>query len=154
MRHRAYYYLCLLLVVLDQLTKQTVVSIFDLGESVIVNPYLSLTYVQNYGAGFSILASGTAIQKGFLLAVSITASCLIIFWIYKTLAIYRQRLFGQFFLLSGALGNLLDRAQYGYVIDFIDSHYGQYHWPVFNLADSFIFVGVALIIFERRLPST
>jgi len=49
---------------------------------------------------------------------------------------------------------LLDRAQYGYVIDFIDSHYGQYHWPVFNLADSFIFIGVALILFERRLPST
>jgi signal peptidase II len=154
MRHRTYYYLCLFLVVLDQLSKQTVVSIFDLGESVTVNSYLSWTYVQNYGAAFSILASGTAIQKGFLLAVSIIASCLIIFWIYKTLAMYRQRLFGQFFLLSGALGNLLDRAQYGYVIDFIDAHYDQYHWPVFNLADSFIFIGVALILFERRQKST
>ena len=65
MRHRTYYYLCLFLVVLDQLSKQTVVSIFDLGESVTVNSYLSWTYVQNYGAAFSILASGTAIQKGF-----------------------------------------------------------------------------------------
>ena len=58
--------------------------------------------------------------------------------------------FGQFFLLSGAVGNLIDRALYGYVIDFIDLHVNSFYWPVFNFADSFIFIGVALILFERK----
>ena len=75
---------------------------------------------------------------------------MVMVWIHKTPAIHRQRLFGQFILLSGALGNLLDRAQYGYVIDFIDVHYQNYYWPVFNVADSLIFIGVILLIFERQ----
>ena len=56
-------------------------------------------------------------------------------------------------IVGGTIGNLIDRISYGYVIDFIDAHYNQYHWPVFNLADSFIFIGVALILFERRPTS-
>jgi len=96
---------------------------------------------------------GGAIQKAFLLAVSLFVSTMVMVWIHKTTAIRRQRLFGQFFLLSGALGNLLDRAQYGYVVDFIDVHYQNYYWPVFNVADGFIFIGVILLLFERRQPS-
>jgi len=145
--------LCLALVILDQLTKQIVVSLFTLGESTVINSYLSWTYIQNTGAAFSILSGGGAIQKAFLLGVSLFVSLMVMVWIHKTQAIYRQRLFGQFILLSGALGNLLDRAQYGYVVDFIDVHYQNYYWPVFNVADSLIFIGVILLIFERRQPS-
>ena len=67
---------------------------------------------------------------------------------------YGQKLLGQFSLLSGAVGNLIDRAQYGYVVDFIDMHINGFYWPVFNLADSFIFIGVILLLFERKkLPN-
>ena len=153
MKYKSYYLLCLALVVLDQLTKQIVVSLFTLGESMVINSYLSWTYIQNTGAAFSILSDGGAIQRAFLLAVSLFISAMLMVWIHKTPAVRRQRLFGQFILLSGALGNLLDRAQYGYVVDFIDVHYENYYWPVFNIADSLIFVGVVLLLFEHRKPS-
>jgi signal peptidase II len=153
MKYKSYYLLCLFLVILDQLTKQIVVSLFALGESMVINSYLSWTYIQNTGAAFSILSGGGAIQKTFLLGVSLFVSAMVMVWIHKTPAIRRQRLFGQFLLLSGALGNLLDRAQYGYVVDFIDVHYQNYYWPVFNVADSLIFIGVILILFERRQPA-
>ena len=153
MKYKSYYLLCLALVIFDQLTKQIVVSLFTLGESMVINSFVSWTYIQNTGAAFSFLSGGGGILKAFLLAVSLFVSAMLMVWIHKTPAIRRQRLFGQFILLSGALGNLLDRAQYGYVIDFIDVHYQNYYWPVFNVADSLIFIGVILLVFERRKPS-
>ena len=153
MKYKSYYLLCLALVIFDQLTKQIVVSLFALGESMVINSFVSWTYIQNTGAAFSFLSGGGGILKAFLLAVSLFVSAMLMVWIHKTPAIRRQRLFGQFILLSGALGNLLDRAQYGYVIDFIDVHYQNYYWPVFNVADSLIFIGVILLLFERRQPS-
>jgi len=153
MKYKSYYLLCLALVIFDQLTKQIVVSLFALGESMAINSFVSWTYIQNTGAAFSFLSEGGGVIKAFLLAVSLFVSAMLMVWIHKTPAIRRQRLFGQFILLSGALGNLLDRAQYGYVIDFIDVHYQNYYWPVFNVADSLIFIGVILLLFERRKPS-
>ncbi len=153
MKYKSYYLLCLALVIIDQLTKQIIVSLFTLGESIVINSFVSWTYIQNTGAAFSFLSGGGGVIKAFLLAVSLFVSAMLMVWIHKTQAIRRQRLFGQFILLSGALGNLLDRAQYGYVIDFIDVHYENYYWPVFNVADSLIFIGVILLLFERRKPS-
>jgi len=153
MKYKSYYLLCLALVIIDQLTKQIIVSLFTLGESIVINSFVSWTYIQNTGAAFSFLSGGGGVIKAFLLAVSLFVSAMLMVWIHKTQAIRRQRLFGQFILLSGALGNLLDRAQYGYVIDFIDVHYQNYYWPVFNVADSLIFIGVILLVFERRKSS-
>ena len=153
MKHKGYYLLFLGLVLTDQFTKQIFMSSFDLGQSVVVNPFLSWTYVQNTGAAFSFLAGGGMMQKSFLLVVSILVSIWIVIWTQRTPSIYRQKLLGQFLLLSGAVGNLIDRAQYGFVIDFIDVHFNSFYWPVFNIADSLIFVGVALLIFERKSTS-
>jgi signal peptidase II len=153
MKYKGYYLLFLVLVLLDQFSKQIFISSFDVGQSIIVNPYLSWTYLQNTGAAFSILADGGGIQKAFLLSVSVLASVIIFLWIQKTSEYQRQKLFGQFLLLSGAVGNLIDRAQYGYVVDFIDVHVNGFYWPVFNLADSFIFIGVLLLLFQRKQPS-
>ena len=153
MKYKGYYLLFLVLVLLDQFSKQIFISSFDVGQSIIINPYLSWTYLQNTGAAFSILAGGGGIQKAFLLSVSILASVIIFLWIQKTSEYQRQKLFGQFLLLSGAVGNLIDRAQYGYVVDFIDMHVNGFYWPVFNLADSFIFMGVLLLLFQRKQPS-
>ena len=153
MKHKGYFLLFLGLLLSDQFTKQIFMTSFDLGQSLIVNPYLSWTYVHNSGAAFSFLAGGGLIEKSFLLGVSILVSIWIVFWSQRTSTMYRQKLLGQFLLLSGAVGNLIDRAQYGFVIDFIDVHVNSFYWPVFNLADSFIFIGVALLIFERK-PSS
>jgi len=153
MKYKGYYLLFLVLVLLDQFSKQIFISSFDVGQSIIINPYLSWTYLQNTGAAFSILADGGGIQKAFLLSVSVLASVIIFLWIQKTSEYQRQKLFGQFLLLSGAVGNLIDRAQYGYVVDFIDVHVNGFYWPVFNLADSFIFIGVLLLLFQRKQPS-
>ena len=153
MKHKGYYLLFLGLVLTDQFTKQIFMSSFDLGQSIVVNPFLSWTYLQNTGAAFSFLAGGGMMQKSFLLVVSILVSIWIVIWTQRTPSIYRQKLLGQFLLLSGAVGNLIDRAQYGFVIDFIDVHVNNFYWPVFNIADSLIFVGVALLIFERKSTS-
>jgi len=153
MKHKGYYLLFLGLVLTDQFTKQIFMSSFDLGQSIVVNPFLSWTYLQNTGAAFSFLAGGGMMQKSFLLVVSILVSVWIVIWTQRTPSIYRQKLSGQFLLLSGAVGNLIDRAQYGFVIDFIDVHVNNFYWPVFNIADSLIFVGVALLIFERKSTS-
>ena len=153
MKHKGYYLLFLGLVLTDQFTKQIFMSSFDLGQSIVVNPFLSWTYLQNTGAAFSFLAGGGMIQKSFLLVVSILVSLWIVIWTQRTPSIYRQKLSGQFLLLSGAVGNLIDRVQYGFVIDFIDIHANSFYWPVFNVADSLIFVGVALLIFERKSTS-
>ena len=153
MKYKSYYLLFLVLVLLDQFSKQIFISSFDIGQSIIINPYLSWTYLQNTGAAFSILADGGGVQKAFLLSVSVLVSVIVILWIHKTSEYQRQKLYGQFLLLSGAVGNLIDRAQYGYVVDFIDMHVNGFYWPVFNLADSFIFIGVILLLFLRKQPS-
>jgi len=150
MKHKGFFLLFIGLVLADQLSKQIFMSSFDLGQSMVLNPYLSWTYLNNTGAAFSILSDGGMIQKLFLLGVSTLVSLWIVWWTQRTPDIYRQKLLGQFFLLSGAVGNLIDRALHGFVIDFIDLHVNSFYWPVFNLADSFIFIGVALIIFERK----
>ena len=150
MKHKGFFLLFLGLVLSDQLSKQIFMSSFDLGQSMVLNPYLSWTYLHNTGAAFSILSDGGMIQKLFLLGVSTLVSLWLVWWTQRTSEIYRQKLLGQFFLLSGAVGNLIDRALHGFVIDFIDVHVNNFYWPVFNLADSFIFIGVALIIFERK----
>jgi signal peptidase II len=153
MKYKGYYLLFLVLVLLDQFTKQIFISSFDVGQSIIINPYLSWTYLQNTGAAFSILADGGGVEKAFLLAVSVLVSVIVVLWIHKTSEYQRQKLYGQFLLLSGAVGNLIDRAQYGYVVDFIDMHVNGFYWPVFNLADSFIFIGVLLLLFQRKQAS-
>ena len=148
LNHKIYYLCSLLLLLLDQISKQVVASNFVLGESVAVTWFFSWTYVQNSGAAFSFLANSGDLSRHILLSISIIASLGLVVWIYKTSIHFRQRLLGLSILLSGALGNLVDRALFGHVIDFIDLHYEGFYWPIFNLADSFIFVGVALLLFE------
>ena len=138
------------LLILDQLSKQLVASSFSLGESLNITTFFSWTYVQNSGAAFSLLADSDNSQRYLLLGISLIASLALIVWMHETAPTLRQRLLGQSILLAGAAGNLIDRALYGVVIDFIDLHYGGFYWPVFNLADSFIFIGVALLLFEGR----
>jgi signal peptidase II len=141
-----YYLLAFLLVALDHITKLLVYDYLKLYESIEISSFLSLTHVHNYGAAFSFLANENGWQQYFLVIISSVASLAIIIWIMKTDKQQILKLIALSFILSGAVGNLIDRTILGFVIDFIDLHYQNFYWPVFNVADSAITLGVIMLI--------
>jgi len=134
--------------IIDQVTKHWVAGTFDYRETLAVLPFFNLTYVHNPGAAFSFLADQGGWQRWFFTAIASIASIVFLVWMAKTPK--QQRLLSIAFalILSGAVGNLIDRALFGYVIDFLDFHWAGYHFAAFNIADSVIFIGAALMIFE------
>ena len=134
--------------VIDQISKQWVAQTFDYRESLAVMPFFNLTYVHNPGAAFSFLAEQPGWQRWFFTAIASIASIVFFIWMAKTPKTNKILGIGFSLLLSGALGNLIDRVLFGYVIDFLDFYVGNAHWPAFNVADSAIFVGAALMIFD------
>jgi signal peptidase II len=134
---------------LDQLTKMIVDRTMPLHESIpVIDGLFSLTYVRNTGAAFGIFAgSHEAFRLPFLILISVIA----IGFIFAMLKRLREQEIGLTtalaFILGGAIGNLIDRVLHGEVIDFLDFYWSNYHWPAFNLADSFITVGVAITLY-------
>lgn len=141
-------WLTLIFLVADQVTKQLIVSNMDLYQSIDILPFFNLTYVHNLGAAFSFLADQGGWQRWFFTAIAAIASIVFIVWLAKTPK--QQTLLSVAFalMLSGAVGNLIDRVLFGYVIDFLDFYGFGYHFPAFNIADSMIFIGAALMIFD------
>jgi len=147
-RAKRYFFLSLLLILLDQITKLLVYGYIKPYNSIIINDFFSLTHVHNYGAAFSFLADQSGWQRYFLSGFSLLASIAIIIWMYRIEASHVLKLSALSILLAGAVGNLIDRFFLGFVIDFIDLHYQTFYWPVFNVADILIAVGVALLLFD------
>ena len=149
----AFFLIALIIIVADQVSKWVVLQSFRVGESVPVVPGLfDLTFVLNRGAAFSLFATlPEQIRNPFFICVSITAAVLIIFYRVRYLHGHRLASFSLALILGGAIGNLIDRMRYGVVIDFFDAHIGAYHWPVFNVADSAITVGVTLMCVDMLL---
>jgi len=141
-------WLTLVLLLADQITKQWVVASFDYRESLPVLPFFNLTYVHNTGAAFSFLADQGGWQRWFFTAIATIASIVFIVWMSKTPKSQQTLSIAFALMLSGALGNLIDRALFGYVIDFLDFHWAGYHFAAFNVADSAIFIGAALMILD------
>lgn len=141
-----YYFLSLILVIADQLTKMMVLGSLKLYESIEITSFFSLTHVHNYGAAFSFLADEDGWQQYFLVSISVIASIAIILWMSKTSTKQPYKLIALSLILSGAIGNLIDRAVFGFVIDFINLHYQDFYWPVFNVADTAITLGVILLL--------
>ncbi|MFT5277270.1 MAG: signal peptidase II [Granulosicoccus sp.] len=141
-------WISIIAVILDQWTKQAVVDSMQLYQSIEIMPFFNFTYVHNYGAAFSFLYDAGGWQVYFLSAIALGISGLIIWWLKSTT---RQQVLlpvAFSFILGGAIGNVYDRIMHGYVIDFIDFYYGTFHWPAFNIADSAIFIGAALLIID------
>jgi signal peptidase II len=137
-----------IIVPLDQLTKFYIDSRFRLHESVpVLENFFHITYVRNPGAAFGILAD-SAIRIPFFITVTLLAA-LGILWYLRHLSA-RQRLlqFSLSIIFAGALGNLIDRIRFGEVVDFLDFHWYEHHWPAFNVADSAITVGVGLMLLD------
>jgi signal peptidase II len=146
MTHAKWYFLVLLLIIVDQLTKLLVYGYLKPNESLEITSFLSFSHVHNYGAAFSFLANEDGWQQYFLVMVSSIASLAIAIWMAKTTKQQVFKLLALSLILSGAVGNLIDRAALGFVIDFIDFHYQTFYFPVFNVADMAISAGVVLLI--------
>ena len=144
---RKYIVIAFLIVILDLITKQWIFNHLDFGSALVITPFLNIVHFQNTGAAFSFLSEASGWQRYFFIVVSLVAIFIIIRLMHQRL---KQPLFclALAFILGGAIGNLCDRSFYGFVIDFIYVHYEVYYWPAFNVADSFISIGVALILYD------
>ncbi|MEA3545223.1 MAG: signal peptidase II [Thermodesulfobacteriota bacterium] len=132
--------------VLDQLSKIYINNNFEIGEAKRIIPhFFHITHVRNPGAAFGILAD-SAIRLPFFITISVFASLGILWFIRRISSEKHWQHLALGLILSGALGNLIDRIRFGEVVDFLDVHWYNYHWPAFNVADSAICVGVAIML--------
>lgn len=134
--------------IVDQITKQLVVRHFGLFDRVDLAPFLNLVRMHNTGAAFSLFASAAPL---FFVALSIAVSVAILIWLRRHPHGNRLVAAALALILGGALGNAVDRATRGFVIDFIDVHVMGWHWPAFNIADSAITIGALLILLDMWL---
>jgi signal peptidase II len=138
------------IVALDQLVKWIFLSKFAPGERLEVTGFFNLVLVFNKGAAFSFLAGAPGWQTPFFAAIALGAAIVISFLILRHAG---KKMFcaGLALILGGAIGNLIDRLRFGHVVDFLDFHAMGWHWPAFNIADSAISVGAAILIAESFL---
>jgi len=129
----------------DFLTKTIAINKLLLYKSEQITSFMNFTLAFNYGAAFSFLSDAGGWQRWFFIIFSITVICLIIYLLIK-------ENFSEYmpfsFVLAGALGNLYDRIYYGYVIDFIEFYYKDFSWPIFNVADIAISIGIILLLYN------
>lgn len=141
-----------LLIVLDQASKFWVLASFRLGERLVVADYFNLVLVFNSGAAFSFLADAGGWQKWFFVVLALAISVWLVLMLRQHVASRPdERLLptALTLVLGGALGNVIDRLRFGAVVDFLDFHVAGWHWPAFNVADSAITVGVALLLWQQ-----
>ncbi len=151
MSQRIYYIgLAAAIIILDIWTKALVLARIDLHESIPVIPnFFQLVHVRNTGAAFGIGANASSKIVPILLNVgAIAVFCVVVVYALRTAVTDRLLQTGLHLILGGAIGNLLDRFRFGYVVDFLDVYIGRHHWPAFNVADSAICVGVAMLVWD------
>ena len=138
-------------IIIDQITKIAVDRTMQLSDSItIVEHFFHLTYVRNRGAAFSFL-SDASWRLPFFISITIVAALVILVAFQKMRDDQRLAHTSLAMIFSGAVGNLIDRIRLGEVIDFLDVHWYQHHWPAFNVADSLICVGVFLLALDMML---
>ncbi len=143
--------LSLLVLILDQASKWLVVQSMQLYQSIPLLPGFNLTYVHNTGAAFSLLSEAGGWQRWFFALIALAISVILTLWLMRLKKNETLMAAALSLILGGAIGNLIDRLLYGYVIDFLDLYYQNWHWPAFNIADSAICVGVALMLLESSI---
>lgn len=136
-----------LVIVLDQMSKLLISNNFFYGENLVLLKVFSLTLLHNPGAAFSFLSDAGGMQRWLFTAIASIASVSIV-WLLKKHASETLFALALSLILGGALGNLIDRIAYGYVIDFLLFHWDTHYFPAFNLADSAITCGAGLLIWE------
>jgi len=139
-----------LILIADQFTKVLIMGYYQLGDSTAVTSFFNIVRVHNSGAAFSFLASAGGWQRWFFTAIGVGAALLIV-WMLKNHAGQKLFAFALASILGGAVGNVIDRVMYGYVVDFLDFYWRGWHFPAFNVADSAITVGAACLILDELL---
>ena len=152
MKRAQYLTISLVIVVLDAITKWLVASRIELHESIPLIPNLfQLVHVRNTGAAFGIGANAESQIVPLLLNVgAIGVFCIVVVYALRSAVTDRLLQTGLHLILGGAIGNLLDRFRFGYVVDFLDVFVGTHHWPAFNVADSAICIGIGLLFLDMR----
>ena len=143
----------LAVIVIDQVTKSVAVSNLVMFQPVNLFPGFNFTLMYNEGAAFSFLSDASGWQRWFFTTVAIVVSIAIVFWLRSLSTGQRMTALSLSLILGGALGNVWDRILLGHVVDFIDVYYASYHWPAFNIADSAISVGAAILIVDSLLQA-
>ncbi len=135
-----------LVVILDQVTKQLAESRLAWGEPVEIYSWFNLILAYNRGAAFSFLSDAAGWQRWFFIIIGGVAVVVILFWMRRLSSSEHLTATSLALILGGAVGNIIDRFLYGHVVDFIQWHYQDWYWPAFNIADSAITVGVTFLI--------
>lgn len=136
------------IIIVDQLSKIAILRSLHLGERIEISSFFNLVLAYNPGAAFSFLADAGGWQKWFFVVLALAVSVWIAFMLRQH-AQQRLLALALSLVLGGALGNVIDRFAYGAVVDFLDFHFAGAHWPAFNVADSAICVGAALMLWEQ-----
>jgi signal peptidase II len=138
------------IILLDQITKFWILQMFQLGDARPVTSFFNIVRAHNLGAAFNFLAGASGWQREFFIGIGAVASIFIVYLLGKH---GHQKLFALALagIMGGALGNVIDRLQHGYVVDFLDIHVGGWHWPAFNVADSAIVGGAMLLVLDEIL---
>jgi signal peptidase II len=142
--------LALLILIADQFTKVLILGYYKLGDATYVTSFFNVVRVHNAGAAFSFLANAGGWQRWLFTGIGIAAAIFII-WMLKSHPGQKLFSFALACILGGAIGNVIDRSLYGYVVDFLDFHYAGWHFPAFNIADSAISIGAVCLILDELL---
>ncbi len=140
--------LSLIILILDQITKTWVSTHLSFNQPVNILPYFDLRLLHNPGAAWSFLADQGGWQRWFLSLLAIIVSIVIMVWLTRLDSKQRWLACGLALILGGALGNVMDRIIFGYVVDFIDIYYQGWHWPAFNIADIGISIGAVMLLID------
>ncbi|MDM8566547.1 signal peptidase II [Candidatus Halobeggiatoa sp. HSG11] len=144
-------WISILVIILDQASKLWMDSYLSFNQPVNILPFFDLRLLYNTGAAWSFLADAGGWQRWFLAALAFGISIVLIVWLTRLERKQVWLAIALTLVLGGAVGNLIDRVIYGYVIDFIDIYYQQWHWPAFNIADSAISVGAVMLVIDAIL---
>ena len=142
--------LALLILIADQFTKVLILGYYRLGDATYITSFFNIVRVHNAGAAFSFLANAGGWQRWLFTGIGIAAAIFII-WMLKSHPGQKLFSFALACILGGAIGNVIDRTLYGYVVDFLDFHYAGWHFPAFNIADSAIRIGAVCLILDELL---
>ena len=143
-----WFILSILIIILDQGSKYWVETLLTPYKPVPVIPMLNITLAYNTGAAFSFLSGAGGWHHWFFAGFSLVVSIILFIWLCRTPIQARLQSLGISLILGGAVGNLIDRGLHGYVIDFVDVYYKYHHFATFNIADSAICVGAAVLILD------
>ncbi|ADT86175.1 signal peptidase II [Vibrio sp. Vb2880] len=143
-------WLALLIFVADIAIKLVVMNGMGYGweNRIEVLPFFNLLYVHNYGAAFSFLSDQAGWQRWLFTGIAFAVVGLLAFWMRRLPSSDKWNNMAYAFIIGGAVGNVFDRVVHGFVVDYLDFYWGTYHWPAFNLADSAICIGAAMIILD------